>query len=122
MLLVDALLSTPTIRSVPSDGPPIQPTALPPEQPLQEMTLAPLERALVEDSASGLVSVGPGVHVPCKGRIQFTWLCCGRVSGGCENKAEVKKRGEERGEGGGEVLVWRSFRLWLMVARCTSRP
>jgi hypothetical protein len=89
VLLVEALLSTPTIRSVPSDGPPIHPTAWAPEQPLQEVVFAPLERVLVEDSASGLVSVGPAVHVPWRGRIQFTWFCWGDfVSGGCNEVGE----------------------------------
>jgi hypothetical protein len=75
VLLVDALLSTPTIFSVPPDGPPIQPTAWLPEHPLQETAFAPLESTLVEDSASGVVSAGPGVQVPWRGRIQFTSFC-----------------------------------------------
>ncbi|MAD84935.1 MAG: hypothetical protein CL912_18410 [Deltaproteobacteria bacterium] len=62
---------------VPPGGPPIYPMSLVPEQPEQSRDLAPDDSVLVLDSASGVVSEGPGDQVPAERlRIQFTRLAC----------------------------------------------
>ena len=59
----------------PGLGPPIYPTSLAFEQGEQDNILAPPAQELADDSASGVVSEGPGVQVPAEMfRIQFTSL------------------------------------------------
>ena len=77
MVFVVALLETPLNLRVPSLEPPIYPTDLPPEQPLQERILAPLDKVLEEDSASGVVSAGPGVHACWLEMTQLGSFVCG---------------------------------------------
>lgn len=58
---------------VPSLDPPMYPTDLPPEQPLQDRVTAPLDKLLLGDSASGVVSAGPRDHeLPSTRGIQLT--------------------------------------------------
>ena len=59
----------------PGEGPPIYPISLAFEQLEQVNILAPPAQELVDDSASGVVSEGPVVHVPAAMlKIQFTSL------------------------------------------------
>ena len=62
VVLMVALLVIPLNWRVPSLEPPIYPTDLLPEQPLQESITAPLDKVLEEDSASGAVCVGEVVQ------------------------------------------------------------
>lgn len=51
------------------------PTSEPPEQPEQETSFAPDAICCWEDSASGVVSLGPALQVPDERLgIQFTWF------------------------------------------------
>jgi hypothetical protein len=60
---------------VPPAEPPMYPTSEEPEQPEQETSFAPDARELLDDSPSGVVSLGPALHVPAEALIiQFTLL------------------------------------------------
>lgn len=74
---VVALLEMPLNWRMPSLEPPTYPTDFPPEQPLQERVLAPLESVLEEDSASGVVSAGPGAQACWLEMVQLVSLVCG---------------------------------------------
>lgn len=65
VVLVVALLVIPLNWRAPSLEPPMYPTDLLPEQPLQERVTAPLDKVLEEDSASGAVCVGEVVQASC---------------------------------------------------------
>ena len=81
------------------------PTDFEPEQPEQDRMTAPFARTLVLASASGVVSLGPVVHVPqAISRIQFTSLCFKAL---------------ERGVLGnfGVLPMLQLFRKWLEEAR-----
>lgn len=73
VVVVATVLEIPSNVNVPPGGPPIYPTSSPPEQPEQAWTTAPLVSTLLDDSASGVVSLGPTDQVPAEmERIQFT--------------------------------------------------
>jgi hypothetical protein len=69
------LLMPLNVRVPPGLGPPMYPTESLPEHPEHEMIFAPDARALVLDSASGVVSDGAALQVPAAAfMIQFTRL------------------------------------------------
>jgi hypothetical protein len=70
---VDTVLEIFENVRVPSVLPPIYPTDSDPEHPEQDITFAPPVSTLLDDSASGVVSVGPVAQVLADtSRIQFT--------------------------------------------------
>ena len=76
VVVVATVLEIPSNVNVPPGEPPMYPTDSEPEQPEQDRIMAPLARILEEDSASGVVSLGPPLQVPAEmERIQFTSLC-----------------------------------------------
>ena len=90
VVVVETLLEISGKVRMPFELPPMYPTDSEPEHPEQDRIIAPPERILLEDSASGVVSLGPVVHVPADmSRIQFTsfvWYpLAGASSGGYKN-------------------------------------